>query len=198
MIPTLERVRFSDVTHSNIRETHSRYGDGVLLTDFNDADAATAASLVRVWADVPRWVDAVVAGRRYADVDALAAHAAHLAAGWTESDLDTALAHHPRIGEKASGTGAEARASRGEQAAMTSADRAVADRIAAGNAAYEQRFGRVFLIRAAGRSPEQMLAALERRLGAAPDDEWREAAGQLAEIAVLRLRDAVTDDSARG
>ena len=28
----------------------------------------------------------------------------------------------------------------------------------AGNAAYEQRFGRVFLIRAAGRPPEQILA----------------------------------------
>ena len=43
---------------------------------------------------------------------------------------------------------------------MTDAAAGVTAAIAAGNAAYEERFGRVFLIRAAGRSPEQILAEL--------------------------------------
>lgn len=75
---------------------------------------------------------------------------------------------------------------------MSDAAADVAERIAAGNRDYEERFGRVFLIRAAGRSPEEMLAELERRLGNDDDAEVAEAAGQLAEIALLRLRRSVT------
>ena len=75
----------------------------------------------------------------------------------------------------------------------TAADEDVAA-IAAGNAAYEERFGRVFLIRAAGRTPSEIRAELERRLGNAPDAETLEATRQLAEIALLRLRGAVTDE----
>ena len=76
----------------------------------------------------------------------------------------------------------------------TAADDDVAA-IAAGNAAYEERFGRVFLIRAAGRTPGEIRAALERRLHNDPDAETIEATGQLAEIALLRLRTAFADDA---
>ncbi|MFE1646347.1 2-oxo-4-hydroxy-4-carboxy-5-ureidoimidazoline decarboxylase [Microbacterium sp. P01] len=167
--------------------------DTLALGDFNDADAAAAASVVRVWASIPWWVDDVVAGRPYADVDALAARAADLATGWSRADLDEALAHHPRIGQRPSGSGAEAAASAREQASMDDADASVADRIAAGNAAYEERFGRVFLIRAAGRAPDEMLEELERRLANDEEAEADEATGQLAEIALLRLRAGVTE-----
>lgn len=160
----------------------------MLLHDFNATDAETAASVVSVWAAIPRWVDDVVAGRPYPSVDALADRAATLAATWTRDDLDIALAHHPRIGERATGEGAEAAASAREQSAMRTAESGVAAAIAAGNAAYEQRFGRVFLIRAAGRSPDEIRAELERRLAGDDATEAHEALGQLAEIAILRLR----------
>jgi 2-oxo-4-hydroxy-4-carboxy-5-ureidoimidazoline decarboxylase len=175
---------------------HARYRVPVELDEFNTADAATAAELVGVWAAIPRWVDALVAGRPYPTVDDLAARAEVLAAEWTTVDLDAALAHHPRIGEKPRGSGAEAAASRREQASMSSATDEVAARLAAGNAAYEERFGRVFLIRAAGRTPAQMLAELDRRLDNDPAAEAAEAAAQLAEIAVLRLRSAIADNAA--
>ncbi|MCX6503206.1 MAG: 2-oxo-4-hydroxy-4-carboxy-5-ureidoimidazoline decarboxylase [Microbacterium sp.] len=164
------------------------------LTEFNSLDPDTAAQTVAVWAAVPGWVDAVVAGRPYATVDALAAYAGELAAVWSRADLDAALAHHPRIGEKPTGAGAEAAASRSEQASMASAADEVAAAIAAGNAAYEARFGRVFLIRAAGRSPQEMLAELHRRLDNDDSAEGREATIQLAEIALLRLRGTIFDD----
>ncbi len=166
----------------------------MLLSEFNDADVAAAASVVRVWADIPAWTDAIVAGRPYASLDELEARAASLAERWSTHDLDAALAHHPRIGERPTATGAEGDASRREQAAMTTAAEEVAARIAAGNAAYEERFGRVFLIRAAGRTPDEILANLERRLASEPDMETTEATAQLAEIALLRLRGALTDD----
>ncbi|TGY34358.1 2-oxo-4-hydroxy-4-carboxy-5-ureidoimidazoline decarboxylase [Microbacterium laevaniformans] len=154
---------------------------------FDALPADAAASTVGVWAAVPAWVDAVVAGRPYGTRDALIARADALARTWTRTELDAALAHHPRIGEKPRGAGADAEASRREQASMSSAAAATATAIADGNAAYEQRFGRVFLIRAAGRTPEQMRDELERRLGNDDETEAAEALDQLREIALLRL-----------
>ncbi len=165
------------------------------LTDFNVADDADATAVARVWADVPGWVDAVVAGRPYASVGALASYAADLASAWSPQDLEAALHAHPRIGARVSGDGAEATASRREQGSMASAADDDVAAIAAGNAAYEERFGRVFLIRAAGRTPGEMRAELERRLGNDPDAEIIEATHQLAEIALLRLRTTFADDA---
>lgn len=169
----------------------------MLLEEFNAADAAEAASIVGVCAALPAWVDAVVEARPYDSVDALTARAAALAGQWSVADLDAALAHHPRIGQRPAGDGAEAVASRREQASMTAAPAGIASAIAAGNAAYERRFGRVFLIRAAGRTPEQILDELERRLRNDDEREAVEAIRQLAEIAIDRLRASVTD-AARG
>lgn len=165
------------------------------LTEFNDMDAADATDLVAVWAAIPTWAAALVAARPYASVGILEQYAGALASQWTAADLDTALAHHPRIGEKPKGAGAEAAASRSEQASMATADEAVAAQMAAGNAAYEERFTRVFLIRASGRSPHEMLTELERRLQNSDEDEAAEATTQLAEIALLRLRSTITDSS---
>lgn len=161
------------------------------LAEFNDLDAETARGLVHVWAAVPRWVNAVVDGRPYTSVAALEAAAVDHAAGWGAPELEQALSQHPRIGERREGADAEAAASRREQAAMADAEPDVTAAIAAGNEEYEKRFGRVFLIRAAGRTPAQMLAELQRRLGNDPDTEVREACGQLTEIAVLRLHGTV-------
>lgn len=167
----------------------------MLLDEFNSADAVAAASVVSVWAAIPQWIDAVVTARPYDSVDAVAAHAAALAGGWTVADLDAALASHPRIGQRPHGAGAEAAASRREQSAMTDAADAVTAAIAAGNTAYEERFGRVFLIRAAGRSPEQILAELHRRLGNDDETEAAEALRQLFEIASLRVRASFPEPS---
>ncbi|WP_054686610.1 2-oxo-4-hydroxy-4-carboxy-5-ureidoimidazoline decarboxylase [Microbacterium sp. No. 7] len=165
------------------------------LAAFNAAAPAEAAAAVSVWAAVPAWVDAVVAGRPYDTVDAAAATADAAARSWTAADLDAALAHHPRIGQKPAGTGAEAAASRREQAAMSTAGDDLTAAMAAANAAYEERFGRVFLIRAAGRTPAEMLAEAQRRLGNADDAETAEALAQLREIAVLRLRTTLASDT---
>ncbi|WP_418277472.1 2-oxo-4-hydroxy-4-carboxy-5-ureidoimidazoline decarboxylase [Isoptericola jiangsuensis] len=164
------------------------------IDEFDTLDPATARTVVAVWAAVPRWVDALVAGRPYATTTALADRAADLAASWSRPELDAALAHHPRIGDRPRGTGPEAEASRREQASMSAADADVTARMAAGNRAYEQRFGRVFLVRAAGRTGPEMLAELERRLANDDATEVAEACAQLAQIALTRLHGVVTDE----
>lgn len=162
------------------------------VAEFDALDAATAAEVVTVWAAIPEWVAAVVTGRPYGTRAALLQRADALAREWSAADLDTALAHHPRIGERPRGPGAEADASRSEQASMASAEATTAAAIAAGNAAYEERFGRVFLIRAAGRSPEQMRAELDRRRANDDESETAEALDQLRQIALLRLEGAIS------
>ena len=56
-----------------------------------------------------------------------------------------------------------------------------------GNRAYEEKFGRVFLIRAAGRSRAEILAELRRRLELDPDAELEQVAAELRDIALLRI-----------
>lgn len=163
------------------------------VSEFDSLPRDDVRPVVAVWAAIPAWVDAVVGGRPYGSVDALAYAATAAAASWTRDELDAALAHHPRIGQRPRGTGAEAAASRREQSAMTDAAAEVTARIAAGNAAYEERFGRVFLIRAAGRSPEEILAELTRRLLLDDEAEAAEATEQLRQIALLRLCTTITD-----
>lgn len=172
-----------------------RYRGAVHLTEFNALDAADAADVVGVWAAIPAWIETIVSARPFASVDDLVEVAADSATTWTRTDLDAALVHHPRIGERVGGATAEAAASRVEQASMTDAGADVARRMAAGNRAYEERFGRVFLIRAAGRSPEEMLAELDRRLASDDEDDAREALRQLGEIALLRLRTTIGEPS---
>jgi 2-oxo-4-hydroxy-4-carboxy-5-ureidoimidazoline decarboxylase len=104
-----------------------------------------------------------------------------------DDDLTSALSRHPRIGDRPTGPGRDAEHSRREQGGVDPADAALADQLRAGNLAYEKRFGHVFLIRAAGRSGKEILAALHERLGNDPQTEAVVVRDQLAQIAQLRL-----------
>ena len=107
--------------------------------------------------------------------------------GLDDDALDQALAAHARIGERRLGSSTEDRWSRSEQAGALTVATDVQQRLDEGNRRYEERFGHVFLIRAAGRSAEEMLAALERRLGHDDDTERDVVRRELAEIVRLRL-----------
>jgi hydroxyisourate hydrolase len=147
---------------------------------------------------VRRWADDLLAGAPYPSLDALVEAATTAATPLTEAEVDEALAAHPRIGERptAAHGEAEARFSRAEQASSDADDAELAARLAAGNRAYEERFGRVFLIRAAGRTRAEILAELERRLRLDDDAELATVAAQLREIMALRLRATFADDDA--
>ena len=164
------------------------------LEAFDALPEAEARSRLAACLDVPRWVDTVLAGRPYADRDALRHVAATAAApGVVDDDeLAAALARHPRIGERA-GAGHDAGHSGREQAGVDQGDADLQARLAAGNRAYEGRFDRVFLIRAAGRDGAEVLAELERRLGNDDAAEREETVVQLGEIARLRLDQLLAD-----
>ena len=141
-----------------------------------------------------RWAEAVAAGRPYPTLAALLAASDAAVARLGEADLRSALAGHPRLGDRrfATGTaGAQSRAagwSTKEQAGVSGADAAAAQALADGNAAYEQCFGHIYLACATGRSAVELLALLRERLGNDRRTEWGVVAAELAKINQIRLR----------
>jgi 2-oxo-4-hydroxy-4-carboxy-5-ureidoimidazoline decarboxylase len=160
------------------------------LSSFNSLPAPEVAALLRPCVDIDRWVSELVAARPFSGKDELLAAAATAAEPWSTAEIDAALARHPRIGERAEGASAEAEMSRGEQAGV-SRDGAVQPELRRRNLAYEEKFGRVFLIRAAGRSTEEILEQLNSRLDNSPEEEVEVVGRQLREIALLRLEAAI-------
>jgi 2-oxo-4-hydroxy-4-carboxy-5-ureidoimidazoline decarboxylase len=157
------------------------------IGSFNQAPAKDLTGSLRACVDVPDWADLLLAGRPYSDIDDVVRRADYLARMWSQDDVLGALAAHPRIGERSSGSRVEAAFSAREQGGVI-VDQEVSYRLREGNVEYERRFEHVFLIRAAGRSGHEILAELYRRLDNDDTTELAETAEELRDIALLRLR----------
>jgi 2-oxo-4-hydroxy-4-carboxy-5-ureidoimidazoline decarboxylase len=158
------------------------------LAEFNQAEPDRVRALLTPCLAVPRWVDTVLAGRPYDNVRALLA-AAEAATPLLPAEIHEAMAAHPRIGEKATGSSTRASWSHSEQSGV---DGTTAEKFRAANVDYEQRFGHIFLVCASGRSGEELLANLRDRLNNDPESELAVAGRELAKIARLRLEKAVS------
>lgn len=129
-----------------------------------------------------RWADELLARRPYHDLAQLRSVSELVLRALDWADVEQALAAHPRIGEKAKDASREAGWSRDEQAGATPSEDLVA-----GNVAYEERFGHVFLICATGLSGEEVLTAIRTRLGNDPATERDVVREELRKIVDLRL-----------
>ena len=165
----------------------------IALHDFNHLPHEKALALIHPCVALPEWADALALRRPYASRDELFSTASALTQNWDEAALAQALNAHPRIGEKPAGSQAEAALSRQEQGAVNDRDADLAQALREGNARYEARFGRVFLIRAKGRSGEEILQALHARLENSDAQEVRAALEQLREITLLRLEGVISE-----
>ena len=155
------------------------------VTDADLRDGLTAALAV------PRWVADVASHAPFDSLDELRLVAHSEATPLAAAEIEQAIAHHPCIGEKPVGEGTAQALSRAEQGEATE----LAEELAAGNAAYEARFGRVFIIRAAGRTRAEILAELNRRLWLDAATELVIVGEQLRDIALLRLETLFTPHS---
>ena len=153
------------------------------VAEFNGMADEEARQLLRTCCTAARWIDQVVAGRPYADADAVLAGSDAAVTAMGEADLRQALDGHPRIGDRT----APASWSSREQAGVSGADDGVRQALAAGNAGYEQRFGHIYLACATGRSATELLGVLRERLGNDQETEWRVVAAELAKINRIRL-----------
>ncbi|MFC4560879.1 2-oxo-4-hydroxy-4-carboxy-5-ureidoimidazoline decarboxylase [Nocardiopsis mangrovi] len=137
--------------------------------------------------DVDRWVNALLRERPFADRAALVAAADAHARAITDDEAAAALARHPRIGERAPGADTAAGWSRAEQSGFARDEPAVREAFAAGQAEYERRFGRIYLVCASGLSGAELLDGLRERMGNSPAAEARVVADELRKIALLRV-----------
>jgi 2-oxo-4-hydroxy-4-carboxy-5-ureidoimidazoline decarboxylase len=155
------------------------------LADLNALPARDFEELLLGCCAAPGWARHVTERRPYASLADLLAAADAAWAGRDPGDLDAAMAGHPRIGERRlSGWSAQEQAGVGPGADVATA-------LADGNAAYEQRFGHVFLICATGRGPAEILAELNRRMSHDPATERQAAAAEIGKINEIRLRKLV-------
>ncbi|MEP6815701.1 MAG: 2-oxo-4-hydroxy-4-carboxy-5-ureidoimidazoline decarboxylase [Marmoricola sp.] len=162
------------------------------LVDLNVAAADALRPRLLAVTAAPDWADALLAARPFEDLDALLAASDDIIADLDESQVDAALSGHPRIGEQAAHLDHESAArSAKEQAGMAQADAPAQDAMARGNATYEERFGRIYLAAAAGRSAEELLTFLHRRLDNDPGRELDVVRGELARITRLRLSESL-------
>ena len=141
----------------------------------------------------------MAARRPFTDLDQLLAAADELWKTLGRDDLLEAFGRHPRIGEKASQTSnpapaATRRWSAEEQSAAGGASSSVLERLAKGNRAYERRYGYIFIVCATGKTAEEMLAILERRLQNDAAAELFVAGEEQRKIMHLRLRKLIAAD----
>ena len=169
------------------------------IAELNDLSPRKARDVLRSCCGASRWVREMSARRPYASLDDLLRAAT---AAWEETgpeDWEEAFAHHPRIGESDAAATVSATArewSAGEQRGVAGADAAVRTGLALANREYERRFGRIFIVSAAGRSPEDLLENLRGRLAHSPEEELRIAAAEQGKITRQRLSTLFSDRGA--
>jgi allantoicase len=134
------------------------------------------------------WAHRLAAGRPYPSMAALREAASATWRDLSRDDWLEAFAAHPRLGER-SGPGPWTAQ---EQAGTAGARPEVLGALEEGNRAYEERFGHVFLLCATGTTADQMLAALQQRMGNDAETELRVAAAEQEKITELRLRKLLT------
>ena len=122
--------------------------------------------------------------RPYRDVDFLLGSAEVIVSFLTDEEWRQAFAAHPRIGEQG---GHAPSTSEREQSQVMKASNQTLTALAAENRQYEERFGHVFLIAASGRTADEILSELRRRMKNDPATEFQVAKDQQQKIARLRL-----------
>lgn len=131
-----------------------------------------------------RWVERMAARQPFSGFDDLLKQADEVWWSLEPADWLEAFTHHPRIGDKEA---LRQKWAAQEQAGAAKAPEAVLDALAEGNAAYETKYGHIFIVCATGKSAPEMLELLRARMNAQPADELRAAAGEQAKITRIRL-----------
>lgn len=136
------------------------------------------------------WARRMVAERPYDSLAELTKNADRVWWSLEPRDWLEAFHSHPKIGEKkaAATVAVESQKwSEDEQSGIRDSAKETIEALAKLNREYEEKFGYIFIVCASGKSSEEMLAILRRRLGNDAQEELRIAAAEQAKITQLRL-----------
>jgi 2-oxo-4-hydroxy-4-carboxy-5-ureidoimidazoline decarboxylase len=161
-----------------------------VLARWNALDPADAARELLPCCGSQAWAAALTAQRPIADETSLIRISSSIWLALPEEAWQEAFNGHPRIGQKRAQTHATKESlkwSSEEQRTVLSADDVTRLTLEEANRRYEQKFGRIFIVCAAGKTPTEILALLATRMQNDAATELREAAEQQRQITQLRL-----------
>jgi 2-oxo-4-hydroxy-4-carboxy-5-ureidoimidazoline decarboxylase len=178
-LPQAARSSYSRQTRMNI-----------VLARWNSLDLATAAREALPCCGSQAWANALASMRPIPDKKSLLETSSTIWLGLPEDDWREAFASHPRIGQnhpQAHATEESLRWSTQEQRAAFSKDEAAKLALEDANRRYEERFGRIFIVCATGKTSHEILVILEARMQNDDATELHEAVEQQRQITQLRL-----------
>lgn len=161
-----------------------------VLDRWNKADDSVALDAMLSCCGAQRWANAMIAQRPFGDETELKTFAEIAWDAMSEADWLEAFACHPRIGERNTPhlSTQSSMWSRQEQSLIEFTEKTTLSQLAEANAHYENRLGFTYIVCATGKTPEEMLGILARRLKSDRASELREAAEQQRLIMHIRLR----------
>jgi 2-oxo-4-hydroxy-4-carboxy-5-ureidoimidazoline decarboxylase len=160
-----------------------------ILEDWNRLEQADATQTILPCNGSVAWAIGMVNARSFEAPDACFAASDKVWLSLSKDDWQQAFDSHPRIGEHKAKAATEQslKWSAGEQSAAA-IDAEIEKELATANKEYEQKFGRIFIVCATGKTAAEMLAILKTRLANDAATELNEAAEQQRQITQLRLR----------
>ena len=162
-----------------------------VLARWNSLDPAAAAREALPCCGSQAWAVALASKRPFADTASVVDASAAVWSALPEAAWQEAFDSHPRIGQKHAQTAATEKSlqwSAQEQRAALSTDDAAKQALEVANRRYEQKFGRIFIVCATGKTPTEILAILKARMHNNATTELHEAAEQQHLITQLRLQ----------
>jgi len=162
-----------------------------VLARWNSLDPATAALEALPCCGSQAWAIALASKRPYTDTASVVEASAAVWFALPEAAWQEAFDSHPRIGQKHAQIVATEKSlqwSAQEQRAALSTDDAAKQALEVANRRYEQKFGRIFIVCATGKTPSDILCILETRMQNDASTELHEAAEQQRQITQLRLQ----------
>ncbi len=165
------------------------------LDELNSIDAHQLKPELHRCCGSAGWVNQLIERRPFASLDDLMQASDQSWGGLNQEDWLEAFTHHPKIGDLNSLKAKFATTSdwaAGEQGGVALANDKVIEDLAAGNDAYEKKFGYIFIVCATGKSAGEMLALLQERLKNGPADEIQKAMQEQNKITKLRLEKLLT------
>jgi 2-oxo-4-hydroxy-4-carboxy-5-ureidoimidazoline decarboxylase len=165
------------------------------IAEFDHLDTAQKRTFLLPCCGSAAWVDKIIAALPAEDLIDLLEIAEDTWYACDKQDWLEAFATHPKIGdlqslkEKFSST---AQWAEGEQSSVKQASEQTLKELAEGNRQYEEKFGYIFIISAAGKSADDMLGSLKARMNNSPEEELKNAMEEQLKIAKLRLEKLFT------
>lgn len=195
----VHELTHTDQTYSHLRLTI--YPDGGIsrlhvwgfpsrFAQFNSLPLPQLRAALERCCGASEWVDQMLQYAPYANAQQVLMLAEQIADQLDESDWLEAFSHHPQIGDISAlreKFAATADLAGQEQAGSVDADEATLQALAAGNQAYRDKFGFIFIVCATGKTAAEMLGLLQERLNHDRDTEVRLAAAEQRKITRLRL-----------